>query len=110
MPLPVPGVPLMSMTATAISSALSALRMYSRQVDRAAESIARIGLFDPAADPAAGAAVPVPLSGVATGDAADLAGAMTDMMIAQRAFSAQLRVLRTADDMLQESVDFVGRK
>ncbi|MDZ4861901.1 MAG: flagellar basal body rod C-terminal domain-containing protein [Gemmatimonadota bacterium] len=34
---------------------------------------------------------------------------MTDMMIAQRAFSAQLRVLRTADEMLQESVDFVGR-
>ena len=99
----------MSVSPSAVSSALNALKMYSRQVDRAAESIARIGLIDPSADPASGDGSPLPSPGVATDAAADLAGAMTDMMIAQRAFSAQLRVLRTADEMLQESVDFVGR-
>ena len=31
-------------------------------------------------------------------------------MIAQRAFSAQLRVLKTADEMLKESVNFAGGK
>ncbi len=35
---------------------------------------------------------------------------MTSMLIAQRAFSAQLRVLKTADEMLKESVDVVGKR
>jgi flagellar hook protein FlgE len=35
----------------------------------------------------------------------DLGDAMVDMMIAQRAFAAQLRVLRTADQMLDETVN-----
>ncbi|MEO8636470.1 MAG: flagellar basal body rod C-terminal domain-containing protein [Gemmatimonadales bacterium] len=100
----------MSISPSAVSSALSALKMYSRQVDRAAESIASVGLVDLAADPASGNGAPLPSMSVAYGDSADLAGAMTDMMIAQRAFSAQLRVLRTADEMLKESVDFVGGK
>jgi flagellar basal body rod protein FlgG len=34
---------------------------------------------------------------------------MTSMLIAQRAFAAQLRVLRTADEMLKESVESVKR-
>ena len=33
---------------------------------------------------------------------------MTSMMIAQRAFSAQLRVLKTADQMLQDTVETLG--
>ncbi len=97
----------MSISPSAVSSALSALKMYSRQVDRAAESIATVGLGDLMSDPAG---PPSPSQGVTTGDAADLAGAMTNMMIAQRAFSAQLAVLRTADEMLKESVHFVYRK
>jgi flagellar basal body rod protein FlgC len=30
---------------------------------------------------------------------------MTSMLIAQRAFAAQLRVLRSADEMLKDTVD-----
>jgi hypothetical protein len=97
----------MSVSPSAVSSALSALKMYTRQVDRAAESIASIGIVDLSADPASGGGSS-PSFGVATGGTADLADAMTSMMIAQRAFSAQLAVLRTADRMLKETVDFAG--
>lgn len=99
----------MSVSGTAISSALNALRMYSRRVDRAAETIAAAGLVDvtaPPADPDAGGGPTTPPP--APGPVMDLAGAMTDMMIAQRAFSAQLRVLRTADEMLRDTVDTIG--
>ena len=42
-----------------------------------------------------------PVPAATSGAALDLSAAMTSMMIAQRAFSAQLRVLKTADQMLQ---------
>jgi hypothetical protein len=98
----------MSVSGTAISTALSALRMYSRRVDRSAEQIASFGLTDLPTDPGDSAGMPgLPAS---TGEGVDLTEAMTSMLIAQRAFSAQLRVLKTADEMLKESVDVVGRK
>ena len=95
----------MSVSPSALSSALSALKSYTRQLDRAAESIAGIGLTDLCTTPSCGDGAPLPSPAAATGDAADLAGAMTNMMIAQRAFSAQLHVLRTADDMLKETIE-----
>ena len=98
----------MSVSPTAVTSALNALRMYSRQVDRAAQTIASAGLVaippdttEPSADPAGAPA--------AQPDLADLGEAMTSMLIAQRAFAAQLRVLRSADEMLKETVESVKR-
>jgi hypothetical protein len=93
----------MPVSGTAIASALNALRLYTRRVDQAAERIASAGLFDvttgppPSTDPATPPAPPQ--------EPVDLGGAMVDMMIAQRAFAAQLRVLRTADEMLKETVE-----
>ena len=98
----------MSVSGTVITTALNALRMYSRQVDRAAGAIAAAGLVSGSADPVDGEG-----TASATPDGSetppDLAGAMTNMLIAQRAFAAQLRVLRTADEMLKESVESVKR-
>lgn len=100
------------MFGSAISNALDALRYYSGRVDASARTIARAGLRS-AADPAAPAsAAPAPPAGPAAGlDAGDidLAGAMTDMLLAQRAFSAQLRVLETASEMSREVVDLPAK-
>jgi hypothetical protein len=97
----------MSVSGTAITTALSALKMYSRRVDRSAEQIASVGLDLPTD---AGDSAGMPGLPSTSGPAVDLTDAMTSMLIAQRAFSAQLRVLKTADEMLKESVDVVGRK
>jgi hypothetical protein len=93
-----------SVSPTALSSAQSALQTYSRLVDQAAAQIANWGLENvtdsgTTAEPPAGqptAATPAP-----TGD---LGEAMVNMMIAQRAFSAQLKVIRTSDEMLRDLV------
>ena len=98
----------MSVSGTAITTALSAIRMYSRRVDRSAELIASAGLTELPTDPSDAAGMPG--LAPASPEAADLTEAMTSMLIAQRAFSAQLKVLRTADEMLKESVEVVGRK
>jgi len=93
----------MPVSGTAITSALNALRLYSRRVDQAAERIAAVGLFEVSSDPAPGSDPATPPT--APAEPVDLGGAMVDMMIAQRAFAAQLRVLRTADEMLKETVE-----
>lgn len=98
----------MSVSGTAITTALSALKLYSRRVDRSAEQIASFGLIDPPTD--AGDSAGMPGLSAMSGGSVDLTDAMTNMLIAQRAFSAQLRVLKTADEMLKESVDVVGKK
>jgi hypothetical protein len=98
----------MSVSGTAISTALSALKMYSRRVDRSAEQIASVGLTEMPTD--AGDSAGMPGLSASSGTPVDLTDAMTNMLIAQRAFSAQLRVLKTADEMLKESVDVVGKK
>jgi hypothetical protein len=80
------------------------MRANLRRVDRAAEAIAAAGLdtVPPAADPSAPPAEPAPA-------AMDLSEAMVAMRIAQRAFSAQLRVIETADQMMAESIR-LGRR
>ena len=100
----------MSISGPAIASALNALRRYSRDVDWAAHTIAAAGLTDLPAEPNNGGTTPGAASPSDAPVAGDLASAMTSMLLAQRAFSAQLRVLRTADEMLKESVDVVGRR
>lgn len=94
----------MPVTGTAVSQALTALRYYTRQVDRAAAQIAFAGLADATSDPEA---EPVPAAPPPESESPDLTSAMLSMMAAQRAFSAQLRVLRGADQMLRESVEVV---
>lgn len=98
----------MSVSSSAVTSALNALRMYSRQVDRAAQTIASAGLITIPSDLSDAATTPpdVPASAAAP-ESADLAEAMTSMLIAQRAFAAQLRVLQSADEMLKETVEWV---
>jgi Flagellar basal body rod FlgEFG protein C-terminal len=98
----------MSVSGTAITTALSALKLYSRRVDRSAEQVAATGLIDFPTDP--GDSAGMPGRPATSGEGVDLTDAMTSMLIAQRAFSAQLRVLRTADEMLKESVEVVGGK
>jgi len=95
----------MPVTGTAFSTALNALKLYTRRVDLAAAQIARAGLTEVPTDTEG---EPSPSSpGAEAVGAADLGSAMVNMMIAQRAFSAQLRVLRTADEMLKETVRVV---
>jgi hypothetical protein len=100
-----PWRPPVSVTPTALSSAKQALQTYSRLVDQAAARIASWGLeniTDPgtASGPSAG---PVPAGG-STASPDDLGEAMVTMMIAQRAFSAQLKVIRTSDEMIRDLV------
>jgi Flagellar basal body rod FlgEFG protein C-terminal len=94
----------MSISGPAIATALNAMRLYTRQVDRAAEQIAAAGLTDVTTD-SASEPEPTAAPGGPAADGTDLSGAMVNMLIAQRAFSAQLRVLRTADEMLRDTVE-----
>ena len=95
-----------SSTPSATSSALQGIRTYSLRAAKAAEKIARAGLNDA---PAAPSDEPAPVNAEPQGDA-DLPAAMIDLMIAQRAFSAQLRVLEAAAEMAQETVNLSRRK
>lgn len=93
----------MNMPISALSSARMGIQASMARMDRAAGKIARFAL-DVSAD------VPAPMQGAsAASDAAvpedDLAGAMVDMIIAQRSFAAQLRVLETADEMSGEAIN-----
>ena len=85
----------MSGLLSAISAARNGLMVSTQRVERAARVIASAGL-----EPAASAP---PASGPMAA-AVDRTDAMTTMLLAQRAFSAQLRVIETADAMLEESV------
>ncbi len=83
----------------ALATAARALRTYGQQVDQAAQDIARAGL--PVAAEAAGDVVAGEVTPAA---AVDLSEAEVRMLIAQRAFMAQLRTIRAADEMLAESI------
>jgi hypothetical protein len=86
-------------------SALNGLRLYSRRVDQAAERIASAGLFSIPDDTAAPPETPPGPATPTAADPGDLGDAMVSMMVAQRAFAAQIRVLKTADQMRREVVD-----
>jgi hypothetical protein len=94
----------MSFTLSSIASNLNAIQSNLRRMERDAKIIARPVLFDEPA-PATGMPALDPAAGPATDD---LAGAMVDMLIAQRAVQAQLRVLEVADAMSGAVLD-IGR-
>ena len=91
---------------SAQSSALGGMMTSMRRMDRAAAAIATAGLPEAPAAPGDASA---PAGPAANGAACDLPGAMMDVLVAQRAFSAQLRVLRAADEMIRETVDLPER-
>jgi hypothetical protein len=87
------------MISSALSSALAGIRYQEYLMDRAARAIAGIGPVEdtpPSLDP-----TPQP---AASDPPMDLPEAMVTMLIAQRAFAAQLRVVRTAEDMARETL------
>lgn len=101
-------IPPMSATRAALLGMQASLRKF----EHAADVVSRAGLDDdtstgaaPANDETAAAPGFVPATG---GD--DFLDAMVDMMVAQRAFSAQLRVLETANDMTKEAIELGGSK
>ena len=96
----------MPVSGTAMANALNALRQYSRRVDQAAARIASVGLFAVPTDQPQEAepATPSPAA-----EPADLGDAMVDIMVAQRAFAAQLRVIKTSDEMLRDTIQLSHR-
>ena len=90
---------MMPVTPTALISALQGLRASSARVARAAQSIAASGLPFPPADTGDGTAAPPEQQT----DTAGLADAEVTMLMAQRSFSAQLRVLEAAGEIMSEA-------
>ena len=90
---------------SAFSAARLGIQWSLQRLDAAAGRIARAGLADvpptppPAADPEPGAVAESPV---------DLPREMVEVLLAQRAFSANLRVLETAGEMSKEIVN-LGR-
>ncbi|MBK7368150.1 MAG: hypothetical protein IPJ04_09655 [Candidatus Eisenbacteria bacterium] len=98
---------------SATSSALLGMQASQRQMERAADTISRFGLDVSAyvpenATPEERAAAEAASQAQAQRAEDDFLGAMVDMITAQRAFSAQLRVLETANEMTGEAID-IGR-
>jgi flagellar hook protein FlgE len=86
----------------AVSSALQGMMHSMRRMELAAARIAGAGsLSDSTVDPSGAGRTP------AVAD--EYAGPMVDVMMAQRAFSAQLHVLKAGDEMNQEAVN-LGRR
>ncbi len=87
----------------ALSSALQGLRSSQRRFDRAAEAVARAAIPvppEPPEDPSSPQpAMPEP------GQPTDLTGSMTDILMAQRGYFAQLRLIEAAQKMHKEAID-----
>lgn len=95
---------------SATRAALLGMQASLRKLDQAAEVISRAGLeldVNPPAD-TNGPADSTDSGLVPATSDDDFLGAMVDMMVAQRAYSAQLRVLEAADDMTREAIDLAG--
>lgn len=82
---------------TALAAARLGLSQATARFDRAAAVIAAAGLDT---SPGGTAAAPAADAGAAL----DMTGAMLEMLLAQRAFAAQLRVIDSADAMLRETL------
>ena len=89
------------MIPSALSSSLQGIRTSMMQVARSAESISRAGLGSSEPTPTPSAADARPTVGPPV-PALELEEALVQMRIAQRAYTAQLRVVQTADAMSEE--------
>ncbi len=93
----------------ALSSALQGLTSNLRRFDRAAAVVARLGLTSPSEPPEPpglppSEETPPPEPGQPT----DLTGTMTEILIAQRGYFAQLRLIEAAQKTDKEAID-LGR-
>ena len=79
----------MSSPISGLSSAVSALNLTSLRMERAASTVASAGLPTSSAAPS----IPVSSTPAPAPVSSDLVGAEIDVMMAQRAFSAELRVV-----------------
>lgn len=89
----------------ALSSARMGIQWSLQRLGDAASRIARAGLE---VAPSGGPPSAPPAADPTPGGEVDLPDALVDMLIAQRAFSANLRVIETADEMSKEIVN-LGR-
>jgi hypothetical protein len=96
----------MSFSVSSLSSISHALQASLLRMRRDAAAIASVPSLDAASAPAAAAQAPAAASDP-TGDG-DTTGAMVDLLVVQRAFAAQLRVLQVADRMAKDAID-IGR-
>lgn len=98
----------MKIVPSALSSAVALLNSSERQVDVAAGSIGRDLLSESNAVATAADSGVMPVGpGVVSSpgpDSADVADNMVAMMLAQRAFSAALRVMKTSQEMQEEVI------
>ena len=88
----------MSFPISAFSSALQGLARFGRRVDRDAAAISRAGL-ETSSGPSSPSLAP---------DTLDLTGASVDLVASRTFYTAQLRVIETADEMTKESIDLLG--
>jgi flagellar basal body rod protein FlgC len=97
----------MSISFGAYESAVHGVKVYQAAFDRAAQEVVKSTVTE---------AVPTIESTQSAGAGAQesqstsdrLLTAMAEMMAAHRAFTASLRVLETADDMVKETVERLG--
>jgi len=99
----------MSLVIPALAAARAGLQGALSRIDRAASVISRAGLESTSTPPAPGSNADGTASPAPHGDPEmDIAGAMVDMMLAQRAFAEQLRVMQTIDQTMQDTVRMTG--
>ena len=99
----------MSLVIPALAAARAGLQGALSRIDRAASVISRAGLESSSTTPlpatnADGSAAPTPHADPEM----DVAGAMVDMLIAQRAFAEQLRVMQMVDQTMQDTIRMTG--
>ncbi len=96
----------MSISFGAYESAVHGVKVYQAAFDRAAHEVVKSTLTEavPTIESTQSAGAGAQESQL-TGDSGMTTDAMVEMMTAQRAFTASLRVLETAGDMVKEMVE-----
>ncbi len=99
----------MSLSFGAYESAVQGVKVYQAAFDRAAQEVVKSTLTEavPTIESTQSAGAGAQESQL-TGDSGLMTDAMVEMMTAQRAFTASLRVLETADEMVKETVERLG--
>ncbi len=100
----------MSLAIPALAAARAGLQGALARIDRAASIISRAGLESsatPAPTPSETSTTDVPAP-AGNAPELDVTGAMVDLLMAQRAFAAQLRVIQAVDQTMQDTLDSLG--
>lgn len=99
----------MSISFGVYESAVHGVKVYQAAFDRAAQKVVKSTVTEavPTIESTQSAGAGTQESQL-TGDSALLTDAMVEMMTAHRAFTAALRVLETAGDMVKETVERLG--